>query len=142
MDYLQPALEGLLYTVGTIIAGYLITLLHKWLGTTNMKKIQQEIETHQELAKLVVSAVQQIYTNLHGSEKLAQATKMLSDLLANKGIKLSADEIHMLIESTLKGLKQEFVDTWDSDTNADPQPTPNQPVEPLVQPDAQPITIK
>jgi hypothetical protein len=145
-EYLQPALEGLLYTFGAFIAGYLITLLHKYVGTANMKKIQQEIETHQDLAKLVIMGVQQIYSSLQGSEKLALATKQLSDLLVSKGIKMSADQINLLIESTLKGLKQEFMQTWHDEIKqdlqpVDPTPTPVQPVVPVtpITPDSVPI---
>lgn len=91
--------------IGTLlvaIAGAL-GLLAKNLATKYLND-----KTKQAVAKIVVSAVEQVYKDLHGEEKLNQALSMFSDLLAEKGIKISELEMRVLLESAVGEFNDAF----------------------------------
>jgi hypothetical protein len=138
---LTQLLQDLLYALVSLIIGFGVSLLHKYNGSAKLQKIQQELATHEDLAKGVILAVQSIYTDLNGGAKLDQATKMLSSKLDSVGIKLSAVDIRGLIESTLVKAKSEFQDAWSKEAAPIQPPEPTQPevqpVEPLVPQDPQ-----
>lgn len=94
----------ILYTVITSIAGY-IGLVLKNLYT---KYVNDKIK--KDVARTCVNAVEQIYKDLHGAEKLDMAISSASEMLAEKGIQISALELRMLIESALAELNKVFED--------------------------------
>ena len=55
----------------------------------------------QEIAKIVVQGVEQVYKGLNGEEKLNNALEMFSDLLEEKGITISELEMRLLLESAV-----------------------------------------
>ena len=65
-------------------------------------------KTKQAVAKIVVQAVEQVYHELHGEEKLNQALAMFSDLLAEKGINISELEMRVLLESAVAEFNRVF----------------------------------
>lgn len=54
---------------------------------------------------IVVSAVQQVYAEANGDAKLQEAKVQLIDLFNKNGIKFTEDELDLLIESAVKGMK-------------------------------------
>lgn len=56
----------------------------------------------------VVKAVEQMYKDLHGEEKLEKAVEKVEDILNDKGIPISGSEMRVLIESAV----QQFNTGW------------------------------
>lgn len=101
----------ILYAILTAIAGY--------LGIVIKRLYEKYIndKTKQAVAKTVVQAIEQIYTDLHGDEKLNKALESMSEMLAEKNIHISELEMRMLIESAVA----EFNDAFNKKTPAENQ---------------------
>lgn len=96
----------ILYSVLTAIAGYLgIVVKNLYTKYINDK-------TKQDVAKTCVKAVEQIYKDLHGEEKLQKAMEAASEMLMNKNITITDIELRMLIEAAVA----EFNDAFNSAT--------------------------
>lgn len=92
----------ILYAVCTAIAGYLgIVVKRLYTKYVNDK-------TKQAVAKTVVQAVEQIYKDLHGEEKLNKALESASEMLAEKGIAITDLELRMLIEAAVAEFNNAF----------------------------------
>lgn len=92
----------ILYAVVTAIAGYLgIVVKRLYTKYVNDK-------TKQAVAKTVVQAVEQIYKDLHGEEKLNKALDSASEMLAEKGIAITDLELRMLIEAAVAEFNNAF----------------------------------
>ena len=92
----------ILYAVLTALAGY-IGIVAKRLYTKYVND-----KTKQAVAKTVVQAVEQIYKDLHGEEKLNKALEAASEMLAEKGITITDLEMRMLIEAALAKFNRAF----------------------------------
>ena len=92
----------ILYAVLTALAGY-IGIFAKKLYTKYVND-----KTKQAVAKTVVQAVEQIYKDLHGEEKLNKALEAASEMLAEKGITITDLEMRMLIEAALAEFNRAF----------------------------------
>ena len=92
----------ILYAVLTALAGY-IGIVAKRLYTKYVND-----KTKQAVAKTVVQAVEQIYKDLHGEEKLNKALEAASEMLAEKGITITDLEMRMLIEAALAEFNRAF----------------------------------
>lgn len=107
----------ILYAVLTALAGY-IGLFAKKLYTKYVND-----KTKQAVAKTVVQAVEQIYKDLHGEEKLNKALEAASEMLAEKGITITDLEMRMLIEAALaefnKAFEQGNTDSTDGTAEVD-----------------------
>ena len=103
-DFLNVYGAAILYTVLTAIAGY----LGVWVKRLYTKYINDK--TKQKVAQTVVKAVEQIYADLHGKEKLNMALASASEMLNDKGIKITSLELRMLIESALAEFNGVFKD--------------------------------
>ena len=106
----------ILYAVLTALAGY-IGIFAKKLYTKYVND-----KTKQAVAKTVVQAVEQIYKDLHGEEKLNKALEAASEMLAEKGITITDLEMRMLIEAAVAEFNNAFektgtdIDTVDAAT--------------------------
>ena len=92
----------ILYDVLTALAGY-IGIVAKRLYTKYVND-----KTKQAVAKTVVQAVEQIYKDLHGEEKLNKALEAASEMLAEKGITITDLEMRTLIEASLAEFNRAF----------------------------------
>lgn len=92
----------ILYAVLTALAGY-VGIVAKRLYTKYVND-----KTKQAVAKTVVQAVEQIYKDLHGEEKLNKALEAASEMLAEKGITITDLEMRMLIEAALAEFNRAF----------------------------------
>lgn len=85
----------ILYTVITAIAGYVGIfvkgLLEKYVNDA----------TKRAVAKTCVEAVEQLYKDLHGEEKLNACLSAMSEMLVEKNITISDLEMRMLIEAAV-----------------------------------------
>ena len=60
------------------------------------------------IAKNVVLAVEQTYKDLHGEQKLNKGLEAFSEMLAAKHIKVSANEMRVMLEAALAELNGVF----------------------------------
>lgn len=108
LDILNQCLDILLPAVASVIAVILGVLATK-IKTTYNDKVQDE--TVRTIVKSVVEWAQQVYQNCEGPEKLQKALDKASVILNEKGITISDEELNMLIESAVYGLKQGITST-------------------------------
>ena len=108
LDILNQCLDILLPAVASIIAVLLGVLATK-IKTTYNDKVQDE--TVRTIVKSVVEWAQQVYQDCEGPEKLQKALEKASAILNEKGITISDEELNMLIESAVYGLKQGITST-------------------------------
>lgn len=105
IEVVMPAVLQLAGTVVLCIAGvvgYQIKKLYtKYIDT----------QTKQDVVNTTVKYVEQVFTDLHGQEKLDKAIERASELLAEQGITVSITELETLIESAVKGFNSGF--TWE-----------------------------
>lgn len=101
---------GILSMVITAVVGAVGTALGlfvKWLyNKTIGDKIK--IETIEKIASLVVKYVEQVWTDVHGEEKLDKALEAFEEMLNNKGITISKLEMRVYLESALAGFNNAF----------------------------------
>ncbi len=85
----------ILYLIFTAVAGA--------LGLAAKRLYQKYLNdsTKQAVAKTCVQAVEQIYKDLHGPEKLKKAMSAASQMLTEKGITITALELQMLLEAAV-----------------------------------------
>ena len=95
---------------GVQIIGTLLLALAGALGliAKNMANKYLNDRTKQNVAKIVVQGVEQVYKELHGEDKLNKALEMFSELLAEKGIKVSELEMRVLLEAAVGEFNKVF----------------------------------
>ena len=106
MDFIKMFISeygtALLYLVVTGVFAYLgvqaKALCDKYLNN----KIKKDV------AKTVVQAIEQVYKDVHGEEKLNLALESASEMLAEKGITITDLEMRMLIEAAVGEFNKAF----------------------------------
>lgn len=95
---------------GLQIAYALLTAVAAWIGNIVARYYKKWVNTREkkELAKIAVTAVEQIYKTLHGEEKFNKAYEALSEMLEEHGIKITSLEIKMLIEAAVGEANKAF----------------------------------
>ena len=74
-----------------------------------IKKISDD-KIKEQVCKTVVKAVEQMYSDLTGTEKYEKAVENITDMLTEKGISATELEVQMLIESCVKEMKENLPD--------------------------------
>ena len=95
----------ILYAIITAIAGY-IGIVVKNLCTKYINDKRKAA-----VAKTAVLFVEQVYKDLHGEEKLNEALLAAAEMLAEKGITVSALELRVLIEAAVGEFNNAFTIT-------------------------------
>jgi hypothetical protein len=95
---------------GTAIAYMIITGVFAYLGVKAKALADKYLndKTKKDVAKTVVQAVEQVYKDLHGDEKLSKALESASEMLAEKGIMVTELEMRMLIEAAVSEFNKAF----------------------------------
>lgn len=95
---------------GTTIMYTILCGVFAYLGTKAKQLVDKYLDTKikRDVAKTVVQAVEQLYKDLHGDEKLNQALVSASEILAQKGITVSDLELRMLIEAAVGEFNENF----------------------------------
>lgn len=107
MEFLNQIMPSLLSLVGTIVA-----VLLGYAGVEIKKLYNKYVDTQVEkdVVNTTVKYVEQIYTDIHGEDKLKEALKQASSILQEKGIQVSQDQLKTLIESAVYGMNQGIKD--------------------------------
>lgn len=95
----------ILYTILTALAGY----IGIWVKSLYTKYINDK--TKQGVVKTCVSAVEQLYKDLHGEEKYNKVVESVSEMLMEKGITITDLELKMLIEAAVGEFNEVFNST-------------------------------
>ena len=107
------------------VIGAALTALAGFLGA-QLKKIYQKYvddRTKEAVVRTCVKAVEQLYHDLKGAEKLERAKAGVRQMLEEKGIPISELEMDMLIESVVSEFNYGFAKTVPAvgDSSATPQ---------------------
>ena len=104
-------------TYGATILYSLVTAVFGYLGLVVKNLVTKYLndKTKRDVAKTVVQAVEQIYKDLNGEEKLIKAMEAAADMLLDKGIKVTVLELRMLLEAAVG----EFNDVFTSQDSAE-----------------------
>lgn len=86
---------------GLVILYGLLTAVAGFIGSQIKKVYENHVndETKEKVVATCVKAVEQLYHDLNGEDKLAKAKENIVAMLTSKGIEISELEIDMLIES-------------------------------------------
>lgn len=109
MTFTGNLVYDILAAVLLIVLSFVGAKLGKYFGSKVDTQQRTLIET---IAMQVVVYVQQKYGELNGEAKFDKAYLRVSEELAKLGISLTPDQIEVLIESSLKKAKNDFVDNW------------------------------
>ena len=115
-DQIIDMLFGLLGTALTAIAGYVGLKIKAYF-----EKKEIDVQT-KKVISTVVRAVEQMYKDLHGQDKLDKALEFASEMLIEKGITISELELKLLIEDTVGA----FNNAFDKSTDTTDINTPNE----------------
>lgn len=87
-----------------------LSALFGYLGMVAKRLYQKFVNdrTKQSVVSTCVKAVEQLYHDLGGEEKLAEAISASTQMLEQKGIRISELELRMLIESAVLEYKRAF----------------------------------
>ncbi len=86
----------------TAIAGYLGMVAKRLLENFFADRAKREV------VQTCVGAVEQLYAELSGEEKLDRALEAVSEMLAERGLTISPLEARMLIESAVAEYKRKL----------------------------------
>ena len=94
--------KAILYAFGIILS--ILGFYGKQLITRYLND-----KTKRSVAKTVVSAVEQLYKDLNGTEKYSKAVRRVKELLDERGITIGELEVKMLIEAAVNDLKSNLL---------------------------------
>lgn len=99
MQALQPTIMNLAVVIVTYVASYIGLKVKAYLD----EKLQSE--TKKQVAKDTVKYVEQVYSDLHGDEKKYQAFKKAIEVLNEKNINITHEELDLLVESAVNSFR-------------------------------------
>ena len=101
-EFIEAYGMELLYALITAVAGWL-AIVAKNIATKYIND-----QTKKTVAKTVVQAVEQIYKDLHGEEKLNKAIEYMAEMLTEKGITATELEVRVLLEDAVGEFNKVF----------------------------------
>ena len=110
MEILQTIIIGIIGFIGIAVK-------------TIIKK-ESDNKTKEKVVKTVVAAIEQMYSDLSGTEKYEKAVESITDMLTEKGISATELEVQMLIESCIKEMKVSFPN-WTENKSSETEVTDN-----------------
>ena len=113
----MTVINDFLSQYGMIIVYTALTALFGFIGA-KLKKIFENREaesTKEKVVRTCVKAVEQLYRDLDGPEKLKKAKENITAMLSSKGIDISEIEMDMLIEACVAEFNFSFKGDGDDD---------------------------
>lgn len=95
---------------GMEIIGAIATAIAGFLGMVVKNLVTKFLndKTKQDIAKIVVQGIEQCYQALSGPEKLQKAIETATEMLNEKGIKVTEVELRMLLENAVGEFNKVF----------------------------------
>ena len=108
-------------TYGVEIMMAIITFIATYLGAYLKKVITKWLDnkTKKDVVNTCVRAVEQLYKDLHGQEKLDKCIESVSAMLSENGITITEIEIRMLIEAAVNEFNNSFNDSSNNDKDGE-----------------------
>ena len=108
-------------TYGMEILTTIITAIAGWLAVVIKNLVTKYLndKTKQEIAKIVVTGIEQCYQALDGPAKLQKAIEAATKMLNEKGIKVTEVELRMLLESALGEFNKVFENESTTDSESE-----------------------
>ncbi len=103
MEMLQEQIVEIAVLIITALLGIVTRSVMSYL---KKKGVIAKIEGNKQIAKIVVTAIEQTYKHLHGDEKLNLAKIELIKISKQKGLKITEKELDLLIESSVKEMNK------------------------------------
>ena len=102
--------EYFVYCYGTQILTAILCAIFGCLGYAIKRLATKYVndDTKRTIAKVAVQFVEQVWTSLHGADKLAKALDTAATLLKKKGIDYDAEEMQVLIEAAVAEFNEAF----------------------------------
>lgn len=113
---------------GSLIVGIILCAIFGCLGHAVKKLATRYIndDTKRAIASTAVQFVEQVFTDIHGKDKLHKALETAEALLKKKGIPFDAEEIEVLIEAAVaefnEAFKKPLLDEGSADATVKPDP--------------------
>lgn len=113
--------EYFVYCYGTQILTAILCAIFGCLGYALKRLATKYVndDTKRTVAKVVVQFVEQVWTTLHGADKLAKALETAEALLKKKGIDFDAEEMQVLIEAAVAEFNEAFKKPMLAESSAD-----------------------
>lgn len=91
----------------------IVIALAGWLGVQIKNLYQKYVTTEikQAVCRTAVRFVEQVYTDLHGREKLHKAMERASQILATYDIHISENELEAMLEAAVNEFNKSFKKT-------------------------------
>ena len=105
MESIQMELVNLLIAVVIACVGFVTKSV---TGYLKKKGLLKQLENNKEVAKIVVGAVEQLYRELDGKGKLEISKRELVNVLNDRKINISEQEINLLVEAVVKEMNQKI----------------------------------
>ena len=113
--------EYFIYTYGVQIVGVILCAIFGCLGYAMKQLADRSLtdETKRAVARVAVQAVEQVWTTVHGADKLAKALETAEALLKKKGIDFDSEEMQILIEAAVAEFNEVFKKPLTAESTAD-----------------------
>lgn len=110
MENFMVGFKDFLNNWGLELISAVFVTIAGWLGTVAKNLITKWFndKTKKEVARTVVEAIEQCYKLLDGPSKLQKAIEAATEMLNEKGIKITEVELRMLLESALAEFNKVF----------------------------------
>lgn len=110
MEFME-ILQEFISTYGVTILYSILTAVASFIGLKLKELYEKYIndKTKKDVVNTVCGAVNQLYQDLNGEDKLNKAIENATAVLNEKGITISDIELRMLIESTVYSFKTSLV---------------------------------
>lgn len=106
-DILMPGVLSILGTIITVAVSIVSYKITKWGNEyINNQNTKLTIEQKQAVVNSTVAYVEQVFKDVDGATKLEEAKNNILALLQKEGIDIDDDEMNILIEAAVQGLKQ------------------------------------
>jgi len=99
MEWIRELITELLLALLSGSITYIAAKLGAVIGTFFKRKLEDD--TLGYIAKTCVFAVEQMYRENSGEEKLSEALSLASEMLEEKGIRVEAGKMRVLLEAAL-----------------------------------------
>lgn len=102
--------EYFVYCYGTQILAAILCAIFGCLGYALKRLATKYVndDAKRAIAKVAVQFVEQVWTTLHGADKLAKALETAEALLKKRGIDFDAEEMQVLIEAAVSEFNDAF----------------------------------
>lgn len=109
MESLVPAVLDLMSELFLLAATVAIGFIIAYVKSKTNEQQQQIIG---DIIRDGVLFAQQMYGHLEGTERYNEAVKQITEVLNEKGLKITDAQLKLQVESTLKKLKAQFGEKW------------------------------